>query len=217
MTDTTGTSSTHDRAETTIFSRREFAATSLAAISMLAVGHPVLEAMRRAVKDGKITAELVSEHVETFSDGARTIMVVEWAGLEGYRGKQTTTVTKRATPEGEVIEYEMSFVPPLLAPRANKSVDTLHARYEFKHGEVTGDTREDTMTVSGVVGTDVLKPVTHRVRRPIQPSAATAKPSADLLKDGLEMINQHGPGRPWPRIEGTNEVLDWRPGERPDT
>lgn len=214
MPDNNGTTPTNGPERQTL-SRREFAATSLAAIGVLAAGHPVFAAMTRAFEEGKVTAELVSERVEQLASGTRTEMIVNWSGLEGYSGTQTTTVTKHATDGGEVIEYEMSFAPPLLAPRANKSVDRLHARYEFRHGDVVGDSREDTMIVSGVVGSDTLKPVTHRVRRAIRPSAPS-RPSTELLKEGLAMINEHGPGKSWPRPQGANEVLDWRPGERPD-
>ncbi len=188
----------------------------MAAFAAIAVGHPSLKSLMDIFSGDKLSAHLVSERTELLPDGKRTSMVVQWNGLEGYNGVQTTTMTKRGTPDGEIIEYVIGFEPALLAPMVNKTVDRIQAHYQFVHGEVSGDSREDTMIVSGIVGTDELKPVTHRVRRPLHSSAAS-RPSAELLKRGLDLIKQHGPGGVWPKVPGANEVLDWRPGERPVT
>lgn len=201
-------------AEAPALSRREFGAVSMAAIAALAMQHPGLKAVASALGDDPTSARLVSEDSELLPDGKRTSMVIQWSGLEGYKGQQTTTMTKRATADGETIEYVITFEPPLLAPRANRSVDRIQAHYRFVHGPASGDGREDTMIVSGTVGTDVLEPVVHRVRRPRERST-TGQPSAELLKRGLELIKQHGAGGAWPRVSGANEILDWRQGERP--
>ena len=178
--------------------RREFAALSgaalLAALLPLACGESTSQ-LPIGPNKMNANAELLRDLKEDLGNGAtRTTQVIAWKSIPplGVATTQTVISTRTPTATGEIIEYEMEFDPYLPIAIGTHNTKRLRARYEFTHGPVRGDMREDTLTISGDVDGQLSPRATKRVLRPLQPSGLAALSAKDQLTRGLELLNKHG-------------------------
>ena len=178
--------------------RREFAAVGgaalLAALLPLACGESTSQL---PIGPNKVNAnaELLRDLKEDLGNGAtRTTQVIAWKSIPplGVATTQTVISTRTPTATGEIIEYEMQFDPYLPIAIGTHNTKRIRARYEFTHGPIRGDMREDTLTVSGDVDGQLSPKATKKVLRPLQASGLAALSTKDQLARGLELLNKHG-------------------------
>lgn len=187
-------------------SRREFARlTGVAALGALLPGLGSIKWLPIAVPSPKATARIVSEATETLQDGAvRYTAVVEYEhmippalGSLGWSGRQTNVMTKRLTKQGDVIEHEISYSPPLPTADGKITAEYARVRAEFVHGPIRGNRREDSLTYSIEIG--ALGGATRgeafksRVLRPIDVAKELNRLSSQQqLQLAIDMFNKHG-------------------------
>jgi hypothetical protein len=178
------------------FTRRDFAAMSgMAALGALLPMAPDLGKILYRFTPG-VAANLVSEHNETLhGGGTKKTLVFEFNNLPptGARSLQTTVFTRRPTSQGDVIEYDISFTPAVATGDGRFQLGNLHGRYEFVHGPVRGDVREDTVTISGVIGGLRYGPVTKKALRPLKSGGEFANMTSEQqLARALDLARQNG-------------------------
>lgn len=201
--------------------RREFAA--LSGLALLGSLLPNVGSLGAQISNSRgMQARLVDQHVERLSDGGtRTTTVIEYespAGLanlqgypsKGYRSRQTCIEVKRPTSTGEVVEYDISFDPPVPTAVGTRG-RRVRMRGEVTHGHVRPDgTRVDTMVVTGSGDTvDVGGPTTLQLERPDKlPDSVTKLTPAQRLQRAVDLINQNGGMMPHADLPGGMRVVD---------
>src|SRR5438105_634362 len=178
--------------------RREFAAFGGAAIlaSLLPLG--CAEIGSGAIEPSKVpaAADLIREISEDLGNGVvRTTHVIAWKSIPPLGASTTQTVVRTVTPTalGEVMEYRISYDPSLPIAIGTHDTKEVVARYEFVHGPIRGDMREDTLIISGTIDGERAQGTTLRVLRPLRPGGALAEltPRQQLAR-AIELLNRHG-------------------------
>ncbi|HCX28309.1 MAG TPA: hypothetical protein DHU55_00825 [Blastocatellia bacterium] len=200
-------------------SRRDFAkASSLVALATLFPSVTWLEALQPVAG---LSARLISRSTEDLPNrGTRTTIVTEYdspAGLrsthgvvtQGFRTRQTTVETRTPTANGDVVEYDITFDPPVPTATGSGAGGRLHVRAEFVHGPTRpGGMREDTVTITQNGDTVQAGTTVHHVLRPISlPAAIAAMSPAQRLQYVVDKVNQNQ-GRIPSDLPATMQFLD---------
>lgn len=159
---------------------------------------------------GTARAKILSEHTEHLPNGGvRTTGVVELENVGTFSGRMTATHTKQPTPDGDLIEISMATMPRLATYDGNE-MTTFVARYDFVHGPVNGDYREDAVTISAEFNGKPLGSRQHQMRRPLTSHLAQGMTSEQQLALGMKLFEQHG--GTWPdTLPGAAQITDPTP------
>lgn len=140
----------------------------------------------------RAAAELVRDTTEQLGNGVtRVTQVVDWSSLPPLGARTTQTVVKTTTPtsDGETVDVEVTFSPPLPIAIGTHETQRIVGRYQYIHGQVQGDMREDVVVITGMVDGEPAPLARKRVLRSLRQSPGDAR---EQLQHGIALLNRHG-------------------------